>query len=73
MSSSYKYYEEFEKYKDVQLSLGRYVTKDSKNKKSPCYYQIVEITAECVTVESEKNKHRTQHTPHWARKNLEPV
>ena len=61
-----EYLEEFEKYKDVVLTLGTHQLRNKNIK-----YEILEILEDGVIIESQvENKFKSKKTLHWARKNL---
>jgi hypothetical protein len=60
-----KYLEEFEKYKNIPLSVGLYVQESTGFN-----YRILEITDEFVQMETVKTGFVRKRTHHWCRKNL---
>jgi len=69
MSQKEKYLEEFEKYKNVELSYGRWRLKSNNF----IQYDIVTICDDFVRLETVHTKNVVEKTPHWCRKNLEKV
>ena len=67
--SKQRYLEEYEKYKDVQLTLNETYSKKSKQTEK---VQIIEIdeTANVAIVKNLRTENTQMKTLHWCRKNL---
>ena len=67
--SKQKYLEEYEKYKDVQLTLNETYSKKSKQTEK---VQLIEIdeTANVAIVKNLRTENTQIKTLHWCRKNL---
>ena len=71
MNMREKYLKEYEKYKDVRLSLGEYKLKSNNRIR----YEIVGIneTTERAELKNVRSGNMMGKTLHWCRKNLEEV
>tara|TARA_R110002020_G_scaffold256852_1_gene470514 strand:- start:926 stop:1147 length:222 start_codon:yes stop_codon:yes gene_type:complete len=61
-----KYLEEFEKFKDVIITPGRYHHKGA----AFVEYEVIEIGVDEVVIKTLSSNHITTKTLHWCRKNL---
>lgn len=72
--SQKKYQEEYDKWKHVIISPGKYRQKNSSGNFVIIYEVVsVNIDTQTVTLKNPNNGHTKSKTLHWARKNLEPL
>jgi hypothetical protein len=72
--SQRKYQEEYDKWKHIVISPGKYKQKSSSGNFVITYEVIsVDTDAETVTLKNPNNGNTKSKTLHWARKNLKPL
>ena len=69
--SQKKYFEEFEKYKHINVSIGIYQMKNNSNIRVEI--QTINEEIETAIVKTLKSGYSKERTFHWCRKNLERI
>ena len=67
MNNQQKYAEEFEKYKNILITLGVFKLKSNES----IVYEVIEYTFDSCRIKNTRSGFVQTKTGHWARKNLE--